>query len=159
MQTSFIDWPQEPDAYLESILGKRAASLNPLRTMREKGIVLSAGSDAPCIDPDPILWMHRACNHSNPEETISVQEALRMCTYNGSWVTFDEAERGSLEVGKRADMVVLSGDPYTTPCEKLGLSFKKCVLFDYSPPVIRRHMELLPNDARSILLWRPVLSF
>lgn len=118
MQTSFIDWPQEPDAYLESILGKRAAGLSPLRTMREKGIVLSAGSDAPCTDSDPILWMHRACNHSNPEESISVQEALRMCTYNGSWVTFDEAERGSLEVGKRADMVVLSGDPYTTPCEK-----------------------------------------
>lgn len=119
MQTSFIDWPQEPDDYLKSILGGRCARLNPLRTMREKGIVLSAGSDAPCTDPDPILWMHRACNHSNPEESITIQEALRMCTYNGSWVTFDEAERGSLEVGKKADMVVLSGNPYTTPRNKL----------------------------------------
>lgn len=119
MQTAFIDWPQEPDSYLESILGERARHLNPLRTMRKKGIVLSAGSDAPCTDPDPILWLHRACNHSNPDESITIQEALRMCTYNGSWVTFDESERGSLEVGKIADMIVLSGNPYATPREKL----------------------------------------
>ena len=67
MQTSFIDWPQEPDAYLVSILGpERAAQLNPLRTMWDRGIVLSAGSDAPCTDPDPILWMYKACNHSIP---------------------------------------------------------------------------------------------
>ena len=119
MQTSFIDWPQEPDSYLERILGERAGRLNPLRTMLDKGIMLSAGSDAPCTDPDPMLWLHRACNHSNPDESVTIQEALKMCTRNGSWVTFDEAERGSLEKGKVADMVILSGDPYTTPRERL----------------------------------------
>ena len=113
MQTSFIDWPQEPDAYLESILGpERAARLNPLRTFWDAGIVISAGSDAPCTDPDPILWMHKAVNHSAPEQSLTPQEALRMCTYNGAWTTFDEGERGSLEVGKVADMVILSASPY-----------------------------------------------
>lgn len=113
MQTSFIDWPQEPDSYLESILGPgRAGRLNPLRTMWDRGIVLTAGSDAPCTDPDPILWMQRACNHSNPAESLTVREALRMCTYNGAWATFDEHERGSLEAGKRADMAILSENPY-----------------------------------------------
>ena len=116
MQTSFIDWPQEPDSYLRSILGdKRAARLNPLRTMWDKGIVMSAGSDAPCTDPDPILWMQRACNHDNPEQSLTIKEALRMCTYNGAWTTFDEDERGSLEVGKVADMCVLSGNLYEVP--------------------------------------------
>ena len=41
----------------------------------------------------------------------------------------------------------------------LGLSFKKCVLLDYSRPVIRRHMKLLPNDACAMLVWRPIPSF
>ena len=36
-----------------------------------------------------------------------------MCTYNGYYVTFDEKERGSLEAGKIADMVVLSDDLYS----------------------------------------------
>ena len=121
MQTSFIDWPQEPDAYLESIMGEeRAGRLNPRRTFWDKDIVISAGSDAPCTDPDPILWMQRACNHSVPEQSLTPQEALRMCTYNGAWTTFDEKERGSLEVGKMADMAILSGNPYEISVSELG---------------------------------------
>ena len=120
MQTSFIDWPQEPDAYLVSILGpERAAQLNPLSTMWDRGIVLSAGSDAPCTDPDPILWMYKACNHSIPGQSLTIQEALRMCTYNGAWVSFDDGERGSLEVGKIADMCILSDNPYTMNAKDL----------------------------------------
>lgn len=120
MQTSFIDWPQEPDSYLETILGERAKKLNPLRTFWDAGIIVSAGSDAPCTDPNPILWMQRACNHSVPEESLTIQEALRMCTYNGAWTTFDEEQRGSLEAGKMADFCILSADPYTTPVQSLG---------------------------------------
>lgn len=121
MQTSFIDWPQEPDSYLCRILGEeRAARLNPLRTYWDKGIRLSAGSDAPCTDPDPILWMQRACNHSVPSQSLSPQEALRMCTYNGAWTTFDEDEIGSLEAGKRANFALLSGNPYEVGAAHLG---------------------------------------
>ena len=42
-----------------------------------------------------------------------------MCTYNGYYTTFDEKERGSLEVGKIADMVVLSDNPYDVDKPKL----------------------------------------
>ena len=42
-----------------------------------------------------------------------------MCTYNGYWTCFDEEERGSLEAGKVADMVILSRDPYTVPTQEL----------------------------------------
>ncbi len=113
MQTSFIDWPQEPDAYLCALLGeRRAARLNPLRDFWDAGIVISAGSDAPCTDPDPILWMRKACRHSNPAQSLTPQEALRMCTYNGAWATFDDDRRGSLEAGKIADMAILSSSPY-----------------------------------------------
>ena len=43
-----------------------------------------------------------------------------MCTYNGAWTTFDEKERGSLEVGKMADMAILSGNPYEISVSELG---------------------------------------
>lgn len=120
MQSAFIGWKQEPDSYLESILGERAAALNPLRTIWDMGIMISAGSDAPCTDPDPIQWIYKACNHSVPEESLTVQEALRMCTYNGAWTTFDEQERGSLEAGKVADMVILNQNPYAMSKEDLN---------------------------------------
>ena len=121
VQTSFIDWPQEPDSYLTSILGaERDSKLNPLRTFVDLGLVISSGSDAPCTDPDPILWMQRACNHTIAKQSLTIQEALRMCTYNGYWTTFDERERGSLETGKIADMVILSDNPYDVPVEELG---------------------------------------
>lgn len=121
MQTSFIDWPQEPDAYLARLLGpERASRLNPLRTIWDAGITLSFGSDAPCTDPDPVLWMQRACNHSNPTESLTVAEALRAATYNGAWTTFDERDRGSLEPGKLADMALLSANPYELGAARLG---------------------------------------
>lgn len=113
VQSSFIGWPQEPDSYLEEILGaERAIRLNPLRDFVDADLVVSFGSDAPCTEPDPVLWIQRACNHSNPSQSLTVREALRACTYNGAWVTFDEKERGSLEVGKRADFCILSENPY-----------------------------------------------
>ena len=111
VQSSFINWKQEPVEYLDSILGKRRVKkLNPLKTYIQNGILISAGSDAPCTDPNPIEWIDQACN--NGKESLSVEQALRMCTYNGYMTSFDEKECGSLEVGKKANMVILSADPF-----------------------------------------------
>ena len=130
MQVAFDNWKQEPQEYTESILGKeRNDRLNPVRSFMEQGNIVSFGSDAPCTDPDPIVWLYKAVNHSNPDEAVTVQQALRMCTYNGYYVTFDEKERGSLEPGKIADMVILSDDPYTMPADKLSeIKVEKLIL-------------------------------
>ena len=120
VQSAFINWKQEPDAYLESIMGKeRCGRLNPIRSFLENGIVVSFGSDAPCTSPDPIVWMDKAVNNPNPEEAVSVRDALRMCTVNGCYASFDDRERGSLEEGKIADMVILSANPYEIPREEI----------------------------------------
>lgn len=120
VQSAFINWKQEPDEYLASIMGEeRAMGLNPLHTFADNGICVSFGSDAPCTSPDPIEWIHRAVNHTNPAEAVTVQQAVRMATYNGFYTSFDEQERGSLEAGKYADMVVLSRNPYEIPAEDL----------------------------------------
>ncbi|MBE6908672.1 MAG: metal-dependent hydrolase with the TIM-barrel fold protein [Ruminococcaceae bacterium] len=130
MQVAFDNWRQEPQEYTEKLLGsERNAALNPVRTFLERGCVVSFGSDAPCTSPDPIVWLDKAVNHSNPAQRVSIRDALRMATYNGYWATFDEKERGSLEKGKVADMAVLSANPYETPADRLGtLRVEKTIL-------------------------------
>ena len=130
MQIAFDNWKQEPPEYIKSILGsERNNRLNPIRSFIEAGCIVSFGSDAPCTDPDPIVWLHKAVNHSIPNEAVTVQQALRMCTYNGYYATFDERERGSLEEGKIADMVILSDNPYTMASNKLcDLKVEKLIL-------------------------------
>jgi len=142
VQTAFIRWPQEPDEYLEEILGReRSMRLNPLRTFADNGIIMSAGSDAPCTDPDPIEWIYKACNHSVKSQSLTVGEALKVCTYNGYYTSFDENERGSLETGKMADMVILSGNPLDTPADKLDqLKVKKLILGGHSYRSARKNI-------------------
>jgi predicted amidohydrolase YtcJ len=118
IQSCFIAWPNEPHEYLEALLGDRAAKLNPFKIYADKGIVQALGSDGPCTEPEPLMWIQKACN--NGDQSLSVQQALKMATYNTYWMSFDEKERGSLETGKIADMVILSGNPYETDVTKLG---------------------------------------
>lgn len=129
LQTSFIVWPQEPDWYLRNILGEREGELNPLRSFVDHNIMISFGSDSPCTDPDPMLWIHNACNHPVKEQALTVEEALRMATFNGYWTSFDEKKRGSLEPGKIADMVILGENPLTASINRLkDISVERLIL-------------------------------
>ena len=130
MQIAFDDWRQEPAEYTRALLGhERSDRLNPVRSFLERGCLVSFGSDDPCTSPDPVLWLYKAVNHSNPHQAVSVRQALRMATYNGYRASFDEKERGSLEQGKIADMVILSGNPYELPPERLKeLRVEKLIL-------------------------------
>jgi predicted amidohydrolase YtcJ len=51
----------------------------------------------------------------NADERLTPLQALRVYTYNGAYASFDEAERGSLEEGKLADLAVLSADILSIP--------------------------------------------
>ena len=120
IQSAFINWKQEPDSYLESLMGnERASRLNPVKDFADNDILVSLGSDAPCTTPDPIVWIDRCVNNPNKDQRVSIQKALRMATYNGYKTTFDDKERGSLEPGKVADMVILSANPYTIPQDEI----------------------------------------
>jgi predicted amidohydrolase YtcJ len=55
----------------------------------------------------------------DPEQAVSIDEALRMHTINGAKVLGEEADKGSLEPGKLADLVVLAGDPRTAAIDDL----------------------------------------
>ena len=109
VQSAFIGWRQEPDSYLEQILGEeRTAVLNPIGTFERNGIVVSFGSDAPCTSPDTILWMHKAVNHSNPSERVPVRSAVRMATWKEP---MQPSRRRRGEVLKRERLRIWSSCP------------------------------------------------
>ncbi len=112
LQPGFLISPLEPVEYLNEILGSRFRNSSPLRSLQNAGIHLSGGSDAPVTHPDPIEGIYAACNHPyDSGQSVSIVDALKMYTYEVAWTTFDEKERGSLEEGKVADMVILNRDP------------------------------------------------
>jgi predicted amidohydrolase YtcJ len=129
VQPGFLYWEQEPLEYIESILGRRAFDISPLRTMADMGIELSGGSDAPCTVPNPIEGIWAACNHYVPGQSLTIQESLNLYTRNAARGSFDENERGSLETGKLADMIVLNRDPLSmAPAELRSLKVERLIL-------------------------------
>jgi predicted amidohydrolase YtcJ len=119
-QPAFNEWALEPAEYLTRILGGRAKHLNPIATMRRRGLRVAGGSDAPCTLPDPLAGIRAACLHPNANERLTVGEALILFTRDAAFLSFDEKDRGTLEAGKRADYVVLSENPLAVPPEELG---------------------------------------
>lgn len=133
VQPTFIHWKAEPLSYLEEILGPRAASLNPLKTMIDRGIMLTGGSDGPCTESNPLAAIEAAATHYNAGEAVTVQQALNMFTRNAAWGTFDEAERGSLEPGKRADMVILDRNILAIPTHEISKTKVEALLIAGKP--------------------------
>ncbi|MHA1901827.1 MAG: amidohydrolase family protein, partial [Promethearchaeota archaeon] len=121
----------EPKEYLEEILGaQRVKASSPLRKIIDMGIHLSGGSDGPVTPPNPIDGIYGACNHPyDPSQSVTIQEALKMVTYEIAYTTFDEKERGSLEPGKIADLVILNKNPLSMdPKDLLQLKVEQLYL-------------------------------
>ena len=119
VQPSLILWKEEPMEYLTTILGNRAYQLTPLKSMIKNGLIIAGGSDAPCSPPNPIFDIYAACNHPNPDESISILDALRMHTNWAARLSFDEHKRGTLTEGKFADFAVLDRNPLTLRPQEL----------------------------------------
>jgi len=101
----------------------------PLETARRIGVVTGAGTDAHRVasyNPFTALqWLLNGRTVSGgslrgPAETPSRADALRLYTMGSAWFSFDDSGRGSLEVGKLADLAVLSRDYMTVPVEEIG---------------------------------------
>jgi predicted amidohydrolase YtcJ len=78
--------------------------------LREK-TSLAFGSDAAITDFNPVLGIHAAVNAG--KESISVYDAVRAYTVGSAYAEFQEKEKGTIEVGKLADFVILSDDIFT----------------------------------------------
>jgi predicted amidohydrolase YtcJ len=116
------------------LLGERAEKMYPLKTFLDKGILVTASSDHPVTaEPNPFYAVQAAVtrnlynaenygiepikNKDNPsyllnkEERVSVIDIMKAFTINGAYALKREHEVGSIEVGKYADLVVLSDNP------------------------------------------------
>jgi predicted amidohydrolase YtcJ len=101
----------------------------PIATLIKMGFHPPNGSDTlgtQNFATNPLFAMSVAVNRktkygglANPEETISRMDAIRMCTIWAAYSGFIEKSRGSIEMGKLADLVVFSGDPLTVPAEHI----------------------------------------
>ena len=93
------------------------------------GCIIPGGSDFPVESPNPLLGFYAAVTRQdrsgnppggwNPGERMTREEALRSFTLWGAYAAFQEREKGSLEPGKWADIVVLTDDIMTIEPQKI----------------------------------------
>ena len=99
------------------------------RRLVDAGARLALGSDFPVERTDPILGFHAAVTRQDAghepaggwygNQVLTREEALRGFTLDAAYAAFMEDEVGSIEVGKRADFVVLSADLLSVPPEQI----------------------------------------
>jgi predicted amidohydrolase YtcJ len=107
------------DWHVASTLGRaRADRLNPARSARRRGMRFSLHNDAPVVPPDILflIWsavtrLSRSGDVIGADQRLSAAEALRAVTLDAAFQHFEERRKGSIEVGKLADMAVLSANP------------------------------------------------
>lgn len=101
----------------------------PVETARELGVAVGAGTDAHRVASyNPFTSLEWFLDGKTvggtalrgPEETPSRENALRFYTSGSAWFSHDEDKRGSLEVGKLADLAVLNKDYMTAPLNQIG---------------------------------------
>ena len=94
----------------ENYTGRRSY-LQPMHSLLDNNIPLAIGSDGP---NNPFLNIMMATIHpDNPQEAISLQEAVIAYTYGSAYAEFKERKKGTLAKGKLADLAVLSQNIFT----------------------------------------------
>ena len=106
---------------------KRADFISPQATAWELGLRPTAHNDSPVVPPDIMRLIWSSVNRRTqsgdilgPLERIPVYRALQQVTINAAWQIHEDADKGSLAVGKRADLAVLDANPLTIAPDKLN---------------------------------------
>ncbi|MBT2186804.1 amidohydrolase [Sphingobium nicotianae] len=110
--------------YEQTLDGYRLQHNNPVAVPFKYGVKLAFGSDN--LPIGPMVGLYAAITRKGPdgtvfgiEEAVSRQEAIRLYTEKAAYLGFDEKKKGTLEVGKFADMIVLDKDPLSIAPEEL----------------------------------------
>jgi len=99
---------------------ERLNSMFALRSFLDAGIRPTMASDYPPGPFEPMMALQSMVTRTDitgktwgPRQKITIEQALRVCTVNGAYASFEEHEKGSLEPAKLADLVVLGRNPMT----------------------------------------------
>ncbi len=119
---------------------ERARGSYAFRSLLEAGAVLAFGSDWYVAPMEPLMGIYAAATRRTldgkrpegwvPEEKISVEEALRAYTWGSAYAAFDERIKGTIEVGKLADLAVLSEDILSVDPAQLNRARVVMTVFD-----------------------------
>jgi hypothetical protein len=109
VQPNFLKWAGEGGLY-DQRLGDRRTETNRYAALADAGVPLAFGSD--CMPLSPLLGVHHAVNAPDEDQRLGVTDALRAYTSGAAYAGFDEDRLGTVETGKRADLVVLEESPW-----------------------------------------------
>jgi predicted amidohydrolase YtcJ len=105
---------------------ERAERTTPMRAFLDAGLPTSAGTDSPVVPYRPLAVIAHFVTRRTMsgavmgrDQAISREQALRASTIGNAWLSFEEDVKGSIEPGKYADLVVLSGDIMTCPDDQI----------------------------------------
>ncbi len=124
------------DRHRDVFMGQtRAAQISPHGWAQQYGVRFSSHLDTPVVPMQPLqaVWsqVHRMTYGGDvlgPEQRIDVMSALRAVTIDAAWQVFQEEQLGSLEVGKLADLVILAGNPLTSPMAMRNFVVQRTVI-------------------------------
>jgi predicted amidohydrolase YtcJ len=121
--------------WMEERIGKeRCKGAYAFKSIMDSGAVLCFGTDWPGTSAseypiNPMLGLYAAVTRQTvsgepaggwfPDQRISIADAIRAYTYNTAYANFEEKIKGSIEVGKIADLVVLTNNLLTIPPRQL----------------------------------------
>jgi len=116
------------DWHRDSVLGpQRAERISPARSALRRGMIFSQHHDAPVAMPSAIRILSsvvtrrtRSGDILGADQCIPVDAALKSITLWAAYQHYEETNRGSIEVGKLADFVVLDKNPHKIPIEELA---------------------------------------
>jgi predicted amidohydrolase YtcJ len=100
----------------------RASRMSPARSAGRRGVRFTIHCDTPVVPMEPLRLVWAAVNRRSTSgasigeaERIEPMQALRAVTIDAAWQHFEEDEKGSLQPGKLADLVILSRSPLEDP--------------------------------------------
>lgn len=105
------------------VLGpERVKMAFPWNSLDKADAVLAFSSDWPVAEMNPLLGIHTALTRGGNlsiEETITLEKAIKGYTINAAYASFEENIKGSIEVGKLADIIILSDNLFEIPPNKV----------------------------------------
>jgi predicted amidohydrolase YtcJ len=117
---------------------ERLKEFLPFKSFIDKKVKLCFGSDYPVVTLNPLKGIYAAVTRETennkypeglaPEEKITIEDAVKAYTIHAAYTAFEEDEKGSLEVGKLADFVVLEKNIFEIPaCEIAKVKVEKTI--------------------------------